>query len=729
MHAVSVPEQHSPSALERWVGYLALLLLLGAVGWGCYVRQWELDSVPPGGKVDEIIKGRTAATFLDHTLGELLQNYEPSFSRRESMYMYATALSMFLFGINMYALRVTSSFFGYLTVLLLLPTVWLFFRGRMSGRMALLLAVGATALLAMQPWHVCTSRVATRCISVNTFQLLVYLFWFLAERYGKPWYLVSAMFLGMSLFTYPPVRTTAFLLIAAVAWRIWKEGWPFLRGHLLWAVLYGLTTGGTWYFMLGPRRKAWVNTFFDPQTLGYQDSQYIKTAEQLIFNLKHSFQQWWYNEIFDVDYSFERHGLFATTEASLAALGVLLALAFAWKHREEFLLLAALVQGMLPGWVSTVYARRIVGIRWVVPVLAVFAVWRLLNLLPWIRRREGLLLPFLLSALVLTNTVQADRLIRGKLLPNWDENSEEYNYFVEVHESMKRGNQVILTDKLQRGDLHTFISYETTRGLDNPPYTDIARGIPLIPPTEGNITLHLFWTDPPEYLGLALAYYPLAELRVFPYQMAPNVTSFYEMLLTQRDLQAGLQREIDRNQVLLPTSEEIRKSWSVPGLLRAPFLCEWRLSEPWLPLAEEAEHGRQVRPHPPSYPHAVQSPRLGIDLQAAFPQATPGTQVVARVIARNSTDSPKQANALFGQCGLGTLWVGDRSVLSDRAAWQREPLDNRDELRTEVTFPPGDTEVLVVSEYHTEGGWCFYLRFIDQQSVDGRIAGLEFVTE
>lgn len=150
------------SSRKWWlIGFILLIAFI--------LRFYKLGEVPNGLYQDETAIGYNAYSVLttgrdEHN--EFFPLYFKSFGDQKlPVYIYTAALSIKAFGLNEFAVRFPSAFFGFLAVIL-----FYFYIRTISKNEAL--AMVSTALLSINPWHVFYSRA--------TFEVSIVLFFFLA---------------------------------------------------------------------------------------------------------------------------------------------------------------------------------------------------------------------------------------------------------------------------------------------------------------------------------------------------------------------------------------------------------------------------------------------------------------------------------------------------------------------------------------------------------------------
>src|SRR3989344_1117384 len=181
-----------------------VILLLGIFILSAILRFYKLGSVPYGFYQDESAIGYNALSILEtgkDEYGKSFPLYFKSFGDYKlPIYIYSTVVSIAVFGLNEFAVRFPSTFFGFLTVI-----IFYFFVNELTKNKKL--ALVATFLLAVNPWHLHYTR-ATFEVSICLF-LFVLGTWLLLLSFRKK--IVGLFLLGtlcfiLNLYTYNLTR-------------------------------------------------------------------------------------------------------------------------------------------------------------------------------------------------------------------------------------------------------------------------------------------------------------------------------------------------------------------------------------------------------------------------------------------------------------------------------------------------------------------------------------------
>ena len=182
--------------------FMVLALLVAAI-----LRLPQLTEVPPGVHYDEAAYGLNAG---DIGLRGDRPVFIPSFTGREPLFLYAAGGMAAALGNSLFALRLTSAFFGLLTV----AATYRLGREMLADRR---LALLAAALLAVSFWHVLFSRLGFRVISQPLLMALAVAALFRGLRGGRwPWLWLAGVLIGLTAYTYLAARLFPVLLAFAL---------------------------------------------------------------------------------------------------------------------------------------------------------------------------------------------------------------------------------------------------------------------------------------------------------------------------------------------------------------------------------------------------------------------------------------------------------------------------------------------------------------------------------
>lgn len=232
-----------------------LLALAAVLVVAVFLRFFMLGQVPASPDWDEAALGYNAYSLLKTGRDEygvklplVLRSFD---DYKPALYAYLAILPIKFFGLNLWAVRLPAAIFGVLAVLLTYLLVKELFSDisprRSHGlrfatachRPRCSLALLASLLLAVSPWHLQFSRAAFESavgMTLNVFIALLFL-----KGLKKPLFLIlSAFFAGLNLYAYQAEKIFTPLLVLAIAviWR--KKLFKLPRQYLAATIVVGL---------------------------------------------------------------------------------------------------------------------------------------------------------------------------------------------------------------------------------------------------------------------------------------------------------------------------------------------------------------------------------------------------------------------------------------------------------------------------------------------------------
>ena len=194
--------------------FLFLIIVLASL-----LRLWQLGKVPSSPDWDEVALGYNAYSIMQtgrDEYGKFLPIVLRSFDDyKPALYAYLAIPSINILGLDVAAVRLPSAIFGILTVVAVFFLTKELFK---KNNIALL----ASFLLAISPWHIQFSRVAFEAnvgVALNVFGILFFL-----KAFKKPWLMfLSALMWGLSLHVYQSEKIFVPLLIGILIYSFRKE--------------------------------------------------------------------------------------------------------------------------------------------------------------------------------------------------------------------------------------------------------------------------------------------------------------------------------------------------------------------------------------------------------------------------------------------------------------------------------------------------------------------------
>jgi hypothetical protein len=169
------------------------------VGW--------LDNFPPALNWDEASHGYNAYSILKTGQDEWGERFPSIFlaygDYKLPVYIYLTTVSVFIFGLNTFAVRLPSVLAGIgIVIFTYLLTKELFKKSKANTE---LLALIASSLVAIEPWTLFLSRGAFEA-NVALFLFVAGVYFFLKSYQSPHYVLLSTTFFGLTVWTYNSYR-------------------------------------------------------------------------------------------------------------------------------------------------------------------------------------------------------------------------------------------------------------------------------------------------------------------------------------------------------------------------------------------------------------------------------------------------------------------------------------------------------------------------------------------
>jgi len=193
-----------------------LLVLILILILAFRLRFYNLGSNPPSPYWEEAAIGYDAYSILKtgkdfHGNSWPLIAFESFGDYKPSLYFYATVPSIAIFGLNTFAVRFPSLFFGSLTVLLIYLLAKQFFKTP-------IVALGSALLLAISPWHIQFSRAGFEA-NLGLFLVVLGAWLFLKGTKKKIWLFPAVLSWALSLYTYHANRI--FIPLLGLTWGLY----------------------------------------------------------------------------------------------------------------------------------------------------------------------------------------------------------------------------------------------------------------------------------------------------------------------------------------------------------------------------------------------------------------------------------------------------------------------------------------------------------------------------
>lgn len=220
--------------------YSAAVAVFFIVLAGLLVRLYQLDKLPPGLDWDEASTGYNAFAIAQAGIDEWGVRFPLIFKGfgdyKLPLYIYITATLVKLFGLSVFATRLTAALFGTFAIFVIYRLAFALFKHQ--G-----VALVSAFFLAFSPYSVFFSRIGIDMILAHA--LILIALWMYAEYINSKksvYFCFSVIFLLISLFAHNLARVVSpLLLIAALIGSLYvsKKPQQLIGGLLLSAVVFG----------------------------------------------------------------------------------------------------------------------------------------------------------------------------------------------------------------------------------------------------------------------------------------------------------------------------------------------------------------------------------------------------------------------------------------------------------------------------------------------------------
>ena len=225
----------------------AIILLSAVLLTGAVLRFFELGKVPISPDWDEVSLGYNAYSIIQtgkDEYGQFFPIVMRSFDDyKPALYSYLAIPTVAFFGLNVFAVRSVSAFFGVLTILAVYFLLRELFGEKNLKReikgFVIDVPLLSSFLLAISPWHIQFSRIAFESnvgLAFNVFTALFFL-----KGLKRPFYLsLSAICAALSIYVYQSEKVFTPLLVIAMAIIFRKELLSLPKKYIVGATLVGL---------------------------------------------------------------------------------------------------------------------------------------------------------------------------------------------------------------------------------------------------------------------------------------------------------------------------------------------------------------------------------------------------------------------------------------------------------------------------------------------------------
>ncbi len=214
-----------------WIVFGVIILI------AIFLRFYQLGNVPPSPDWDEVALGYNTYSIIQtgrDEFGKFLPVVLRSFDDyKPALYSYLSIPSILAFGLNIFAVRFPSAFFGVASVIAVFFLIRDLF---VSYKFRDCLALLTSFFLAVSPWSLQFSRIGFEANVGSSFNILIVLFFLKGLK--KPWFLyVSAIFVGLAPYIYQSTRVFTPLLVIALILIYRKQLFSISKKYLISAVV------------------------------------------------------------------------------------------------------------------------------------------------------------------------------------------------------------------------------------------------------------------------------------------------------------------------------------------------------------------------------------------------------------------------------------------------------------------------------------------------------------
>ncbi len=278
------------------------------VSLAIFLRFWQIENVPPSMYWDEVSQGYNAYSILqtgkdEHKETLPIARFQAFGDYKAPAYIYLDVPFVALFGKTTLGVRFPSALLGSITVLLTYFLVYeLFFLHKNKKQLAL----AASFLLAISPWHIQLSRAAYEANIATFFTVLAVYLFFLAKR-TKVWlFLPCVISFVFAFYAFNAHRIFIPLFTIFLTLLYWKELLS-RKGTIIFACIVGFILLCPFLFYLrSPESKLRfneVNIFSDVNVIKESNKRIVQDhntkISQIINNRRVLFGLLYFHHYFD----------------------------------------------------------------------------------------------------------------------------------------------------------------------------------------------------------------------------------------------------------------------------------------------------------------------------------------------------------------------------------------------------------------------------------------------
>jgi len=228
------------AVLNKWI----VAILISITLFGFIVRIYNVDKNPAGFFTDEASIGFNGYHLLNYGTDEHSENF-PVFFRsfgdyRPPIPFYAVIPFVALFGLHEFSVRLATVLVGTATIPIFYLFVYLLARTELNKNYSITLALIASSILSISPWHIHFSRFGSEYVYLPFF-IILSLTALMVGLHQPIFLLLSALCMGLISYTYLPgivVGPICMIIISILCFPIFKKySWFSISALSIYIVL------------------------------------------------------------------------------------------------------------------------------------------------------------------------------------------------------------------------------------------------------------------------------------------------------------------------------------------------------------------------------------------------------------------------------------------------------------------------------------------------------------
>lgn len=206
-------------------GIKVLLIMVCLTLLGAFLRLNNIIKNPVSLNIDEVSYGYSAYSILKTGHDEngifMPLTFRSTGDYKDPVLIYSLVPMIAIFGLNEFSVRITTAILGILTI-----PVFFMLASTLTGNKKV--ALVATVLLAISPWHIYYSRFASASL-MGLFFLILGMWFFVKREQSKIWAILASLVLALSMYTYHSLKLFIPLFLASLIFIQFKKGTAYRK--------------------------------------------------------------------------------------------------------------------------------------------------------------------------------------------------------------------------------------------------------------------------------------------------------------------------------------------------------------------------------------------------------------------------------------------------------------------------------------------------------------------